>query len=89
MNRALRLSLATGVPTRCLFGPTRDQETCRARFAVMLALRERGLSLPAIARRVNRKDHSTIRHGLQRAERLMRNPNFEQMVDRVREALAA
>lgn len=47
----------------------RGDELVQARWALMVALQWRGLSLKAIARRVKR-DHSTVAYGLRKAEQL-------------------
>lgn len=53
-----------GVTVRAIFSPSRYQPCVHARTAIARALRDRGLSLPVIGRRVNRSDHSTILHCL-------------------------
>jgi hypothetical protein len=49
-----------GVPVSAITGPTRIKPNVCARMAIAKALRDRGLSLPQIARKLGRTDHSTI-----------------------------
>lgn len=49
-----------GVPASAIMGPTRLKPNVCARMAIAKALRERGLSLPRIAKMLGRTDHSTI-----------------------------
>lgn len=58
-----------GVPISQIMSASREQVTCRARFACYCALRDRGLSLPQIARFFNR-DHTTVLYGIKRAKEL-------------------
>ncbi len=54
-----------------LKGPSRDGRLVRARWAVMYAMRQRGKSLPQIGRDLGGRDHTTVIHGLKRAEELL------------------
>ncbi len=64
-----RAASATGFDAALITGPGRWEILCEIRFAIMLVLRARGLSLPAIGRLLHR-DHSTVFSGLERAEKL-------------------
>ena len=48
-------------------GADRSPPLCRVRWACMVALRQRGLSLPQIGRQMGGRDHTTVMHGLARA----------------------
>lgn len=62
------------------------KELVHARWCVMAALRERGMSLPQIGRRLNR-DHSTVIYGLsQVGTSAARDPAFADMLQQVRAA---
>lgn len=49
-----------GVPASAITGPTRLKPNVCARMAIAKALRERGVSLPQIAKKLGRTDHSTV-----------------------------
>lgn len=51
-------------------GASRQTAIVRARWAVMVAMRRDGRSLPQIGARLH-KDHTTIFHGLRRADELL------------------
>lgn len=72
----LRAAKVSGIPAGDIAGPCRKPYVCFTRYVVMAALRDRGLSLPAIGRIVHR-DHSTILYGLRQAEKLRGLPGFE------------
>ena len=62
------------------------KELVHARWAVMSEFRRRGLSTPAIGKRLNR-DHSTVIYGLKQAGYLAeRSPEFVQMLAAVEAA---
>lgn len=63
----------TGIPASDITGPRRHAAICRVRWAVMAALRDKGLSLPQVGARLGRRDHTTIMHGLARAEAMARD----------------
>ncbi|KKW92664.1 helix-turn-helix domain-containing protein [Sphingobium chungbukense] len=71
-----RAAQATGIPIADLRGPSRTRHVCWTRFAIMEAMRARGMSTPAIGRLFHR-DHTTIVSGLRQAEKLRGNPAFE------------
>lgn len=57
-----------------------------ARFALYKALRLRGWSTSKIGHAIGGRDHSTILHGIKRAEYMMeRNPQFAAIVQRLAE----
>lgn len=62
----LRTSREFALPVSEMTSPTRRQEVCRARNAYILAARFHKYGLSAIGRHINR-DHSTVRHGRDRA----------------------
>lgn len=62
----------------------------RARWAVMKAARECRFPLKRIGERLGGRDHSTVRHGLFRAEQLAsEDPDFRRLLDAVRAELPA
>ena len=64
-----------------IYGDNRTAFICRARFGIYMALHLRGASKTQVGR-VMRRDHSTIIHGLERAERLMeRDSAFKRVVN--------
>lgn len=78
-----RASKATGYSVADITGPCRVQHLCWVRFAVMEALRAKGLSLPSIGRIIHRH-HATVLNGLRQAESLRGHPGF----DEIRSAIA-
>lgn len=81
MTTIERASAATGYKLADLRGPSRDPKLCRARFAVMYAMRAHGSSLPAIGRTL-RRHHTTILSGLVRADHYAVNdPAFMDLVE--------
>lgn len=70
-----------------LLAKDRRPHMVHARWAVMVALRERRYSLPRIAQRLKLKCHSTVNHGIESAPRLARrDASFAAMLDVVRAA---
>lgn len=59
-----RAAQSVGEKADDIKGPCRQPHIVRARWAVMLALREAGWSTPRIGRALNNRDHTTVRHGL-------------------------
>jgi chromosomal replication initiator protein len=60
-----------------LNGHSRDSRLVRARWAVMHVMRQGGKSLPQIGRDVGGRDHTTVMHGLKRADELLASdPEF-------------
>lgn len=74
-----RASALSGLSVDVLRGRSRLRRVCVVRWAVMLALRLKGLSLPAIGRLLNR-DHSTVLSGIERANGLRRYAAFSRFV---------
>lgn len=69
-----------GVPAKVLLGPCRERPVAEARWAVMLAARRQGCSLLHIAAGLE-NDHTSVFHGLKRAERLEQDdPGFAALV---------
>lgn len=83
MSTIERACAITGYRLSDLRGPEKTRTICRARFAVMYAMRSHGLSLPAIGH-VLRRHHSTILSGLRRADDYAaRDPEFVEMVEAI------
>lgn len=61
----------TGYSYSAIIGSSRQAPIVRIRWAIMLAMRKRGLSTPQIGRMLGKRDHSTVMHGLERAEALL------------------
>lgn len=62
-----------------IVGPSRVAFHVRPRWALMLAMRESGMSLPGIGRHLNRH-HTTVMDGIRQAQRLRsRDPLFDQL----------
>ena len=72
----------SGISEKNIKGPYRGQMSARARFAVFYLARMRTLkSLPDIGRIVGGRDHTTVIHGLRRAEHLLKTDQaFADMV---------
>ncbi|WP_311271059.1 helix-turn-helix domain-containing protein [Sphingobium sp. WCS2017Hpa-17] len=79
IERAAEIS---GYPVSILRGPARDRPICMVRWAIMAALRARGLSLATIGRLLNRH-HTSVISGLERIERLRRDPSFASLVEAI------
>lgn len=60
-----------GVTKRELLGSKRARLFTQARFALMLVFRRQGWSLPVIGMRLGNRDHTTVMHGIARAEELL------------------
>ena len=73
-----------GVPVRVLMGKAQDKSTRLPRFAVYWVARNHlGYSYPQIGRIMDR-DHSTVVHGVARAEALRAtNDDFRRAIDRL------
>jgi chromosomal replication initiator protein len=59
-----------GISLSELTGDSRFTDLVRARWAVMLAMRARGVSMPRIGAALGGRDHTTILHGLKKATAL-------------------
>ena len=67
-----------------ILGADRCHRLCRARWAVMVALRQRGYSLPRIGRALGDRDHTTVMSGLKRAAAIRAvDPEYDQQCARV------
>ena len=74
-REAARLS---DVPFEEVMGPGHKRAYCRARWAVMLvAYRQLNYSSPDIGQRLGGRDHSTVLHGLKRAQALWNEDDTE------------
>ena len=62
-----RCAELTGLPEADILGRSRDPRLVRCRWAVALAMRWRGESLPQIGRSLN-KHHTSVLNGLQQGE---------------------
>lgn len=81
MTTIERASVLSGVPVAVLRGPNRSPSICRTRFAVMYALRARGLSLAAIGRVLHRHP-TTVLSGLRRCDDMaLRDRGFLALVE--------
>lgn len=61
------VAFAHDVQVRDMLGPWREKKIVRARHEAMSRLRhETDMSLPAIARILNRADHTTVMHGIRK-----------------------
>lgn len=74
-----RASVATGVPVAVLRGRCKRRDLCMIRWAVMSAMRGKGMSLAAIGRTMHR-DHCTVHKGLRRAGELQGMASFVELV---------
>lgn len=79
----VRASKVTGYTIAELTGAARFAELCHIRWAIMLNMRRRGLSFPVIGRILGGRDHSTVMHGVKRAEGLLAadNADFAALLD--------
>lgn len=85
-----RAAWRTGATVAALRGPGRVRRLARARWAVMVVLSDGGLSLTRIGGALGGRDHSTVIHGLRRAEELMPNDTaFAGLVAHLRTAWTA
>lgn len=66
------------VSTTDMLGERQTKPISRARWSVMLVLRDkRGMSYPAIGSKLGDRDHSTVIHGINRAKAIMQtDPEF-------------
>ena len=81
MNQLVeKASRVTQFRPAAIRGPSRERSVAHVRFALMALAREKGLSTPAIARGLGRKDHTTVLSGLQRAAVLRNDPDFSALV---------
>lgn len=78
INRACEI---TGWSPPEIIGPSRIKELAEVRFACMAAMRQRGIPVTQIGRKLGWRDHSGVRHGLKRAEQLRAFPEFEALVE--------
>lgn len=83
-NRLDRMIAVTGHRRIDVIGGRRRPELCRARWAIMRALRAVGGSFPVVGIIVGRRAHTTVIHGLKRAEALYASDaDFAALCDQV------
>ena len=68
-NITERCAVLTGIPSAEIKGTSRRPAVAHARFAVFVACRAAGKSLPQIGHAF-RKDHTTIMHGVRRSKEI-------------------
>ena len=83
-----RASASTGLPVSELLGAHRYAPLCRARFAVIMAARNRGIcrlarSYPIIAKQLGNRHHTSIINGHERAREMMKDRSFRKLVGKV------
>lgn len=77
-----RTAMALGVPESVLLSPDRGHDLARGRFAIMLMLRDMGWSYPRIAAATQRRDHTTVIHGIRRARQMRcSDPDFIELLE--------
>lgn len=86
-QRAIRVAAReAGYSEEVLLGEWRWQPLVHARWAVMIAMRRRGVSFPRIGAKLNR-EHTTVQHGVQSGLRRERwDPEFAELVAKVEAA---
>ncbi len=75
---------AYGLTYTGMISRSRKREYVIARAAATLALRDRGMSYPQIAKRIGGRDHSTIIHYVKAYSRLLNDPEFAALVERLK-----
>ena len=79
-----RAAKVTGYSQAEIVGAGRTRALSHVRFAIMLVLRRRGLSFPVIGRLLGNRDHTTVMHGCERAQRLIEtDADFGALLDLV------
>ena len=63
--------METGVDAGLITARSQNRRVCRARYAAMDALRDLGMSLQQIGKRLGGRDHATVSRGLLRHAELM------------------
>lgn len=78
------IALQTGCSVSEITGQRRQFAIARARFAVYwLGIHALQLSLPAIGSKLSKRDHTTVLHGVRRADELrLSDPAFRMMTDK-------
>lgn len=65
-----------------IIGSTREGYVIPARFAVCIILNRRGMSMARIGTILGKRDHTTIRHAIQRAEYMIeKDPDYRSFVN--------
>ncbi len=75
---------AYGLTYTGMIGRSRKRPFIIARAAATLALRDRGMSYPQIARKIGGRDHSTIIHYVKAWSRMLDDPDFAALVERLK-----
>lgn len=75
---------AYGLTYTGMIGRTRKRPFIIARAAATLALRDRGMSYPQIAKRIGGRDHSTIIHYVKAWSHMLDDPDFAALVERLK-----
>lgn len=84
-----RAAASLGEPVAALSGRSRVRAICQARWAVVIVLRETGLSYPRIGKRLGGRDHSTIIHAERKGRELLTTSgDFVALVDELRALMA-
>jgi hypothetical protein len=79
-----------GAPARAILSESRYRPAVLGRMAIARALRDRGISLTAIARTLNRADHTTVLHNLTIfADYSRLYPQLQRAYDAIKEAESA
>lgn len=65
-----------------IVGSIRENYIIPARFAVCIILHRRGMSMSRVGQVLGKRDHTTIRHALERAKYMMdKNPSYRSFVE--------
>lgn len=75
---------AFGLTYTGMIGRSRERKFVIARAAATLALRDRGMSYPQIAKRIGGRDHSTIIHYVKAHSSKLADPDFAALVERLK-----
>jgi hypothetical protein len=76
-----------GAPARAILSESRYRPAVLGRMAIARALRDRGLSMPTIARTLGRADHTTVLNNLNRFDDYLRHyPQLQRAYDAIKDA---
>jgi len=80
-----------GIEIKDLLSPRRNKELVRPRQIIMYLLRhEMNLSYPKIGKELNKKDHTTVMHGVDRVEKeIARNDQMREELIQIKEKIHA
>ena len=78
-----------GIEIKDLLSPRRNQELVRPRQIIMYLLRhEMNLSYPKIGKELNKKDHTTVIHGVEKVQKeIARNNQMREEITQIKEKL--